>query len=155
MGRDCGYLALMSGIAGGTEAIAIPEVETSEEALANEVRSAFQRGKSHAIIVVSEDAACNADRLEGYFVQHHDDLSFELRVTKLGHVQRGGAPGAFDRLLGSRLGAAAVASLASREHGLLTDLVGGDIATTPLVDVVAANKGLGPTMIELARVLAI
>ena len=155
MGRDCGYLALMAGIAGGAEAIAIPEVETSAEALANEVRTAFQRGKSHAIIVVSEHAACNVERLERYFVQHHEDLGFELRVTKLGHVQRGGAPGAFDRLLGSRLGAAAVASLAAGDHGLLAGLVDGDVAMTPLVDVVAANKELDPKMVDLARVLAI
>jgi len=91
MGRDCGYLALMAGIAGGAEAIAIPEVETRPEEIAGEVHAAYQRGKSHAIIVVSEHAACNADHLARYFSEHHEDLGFELRVTKLGHVQRGGA----------------------------------------------------------------
>ena len=69
MGRDCGYLALMAGIAGGAEAIAIPEVETSPEVLADEVRSAYRRGKAHAIIVVSEHATCNAEHLERYFAR--------------------------------------------------------------------------------------
>jgi 6-phosphofructokinase 1 len=154
MGRDCGYLALMAGIAGGAEAIAIPEVETSAEALANEVRSAYKRGKAHAIIVVSEHAACNAAHLERYFAENRDDLGFELRVTKLGHVQRGGAPGAFDRLLGTRLGASAVQSLVAGKHGLLTGLVSGGVVSTPLAEVVARTKELDPWMLDLARVLA-
>jgi 6-phosphofructokinase 1 len=155
MGRDCGYLALMAGIAGGAEAIAIPEIETRPEAIAREVRCAYQRGKAHAIIVVSEHAACNADTLERYFAQHGEDRSYELRVTKLGHVQRGGAPGAFDRLLGTRLGAAAVHFLVSGGYGVLTGLVGGDVISTPLADVVGKQKGLDPWMLELARVLAV
>jgi 6-phosphofructokinase 1 len=155
MGRDCGYLALMAGIAGGAEAIAIPEVETSAECLADQVRTAYQRGKSHAIIVVSEHAACNADHLERYFVEHREDLGFELRITKLGHVQRGGAPDAFDRLLGTRLGAAAVMSLASGEHSVLAGLVNGDVVATPLADVISQHKGLDRSMLELARMLTI
>jgi 6-phosphofructokinase 1 len=154
MGRDCGYLALMAGIAGGAEAIAIPEVETSAEALADEVRGAYRRGKAHAIIVVSEHALCNAAHLERYFAENRDDLGFELRVTKLGHVQRGGAPGAFDRLLGTRLGAAAVQSLATGKHGLLTGLASGGVVLTPLAEVVARTKELDPWMLDLARALA-
>lgn len=154
MGRDCGYLALMAGIAGGAEAIAIPEVETSPEALADEVRSAYRRGKAHAIIVVSDHAACSAERVERYFAQHREDLGFELRVTRLGHVQRGGAPGAFDRLLGTRLGASAVQSLIGGTHGHLTGLVNGAVVSTPLADVVAGQKALDPWLLELAGVLA-
>jgi 6-phosphofructokinase 1 len=154
MGRDCGYLALMAGIAGGAEAIAIPEIETSPEELANDVRCAYRRGKAHAIIVVSEHAACNADALTRYFDQHQEDLGFELRVTKLGHVQRGGAPGASDRLLATRLGAVAVQALARGEHGVLAGHVNGDVALTPFVDVVTAKKPLDPDLLRLAPVLA-
>ena len=154
MGRDCGYLALMAGIAGGAEAIAIPEIESSPEALADDVRCAYRRGKAHAIIVVSEHAACNADTLARYFEQHRENLGFDLRVTKLGHVQRGGAPGASDRLLATRLGAAAVRALARGEHGMLAGHVKGAVAMTPLADMVTAIKTLDPDLLALAPVLA-
>ena len=110
MGRDCGYLALMAGIAGGAEAIVIPEVETDPEDLAKELYAARERGKMHAIVVVAEGARHNARALGQYFRENEKRLGFDLRVTQLGHVQRGGSPGAFDRLLATRLGAAAVAA---------------------------------------------
>jgi len=112
MGRECGYLALMAGIAGGAEAIAVPEVETDPQEIADSIRVAYERGKPHAIIVVAEGARYNAAGLAAYF-QAHAELGFDLRVTILGHVQRGGAPSAFDRLLATRLGAAAVERLAA------------------------------------------
>jgi 6-phosphofructokinase 1 len=154
MGRDCGYLALTAGIAGGAEAIAIPEVATCPEALEDEVRGAYKRGKAHAIIVVSEHATCNAAHLERYFADNRDDLGFELRVTRLGHVQRGGAPGAFDRLLGTRLGAAAAQFLVAGKYGVLAGLVSGSVASTPLADVVARTRELDPWMLDVARALA-
>lgn len=154
MGRDCGYLALMAGIAGGAEAIAIPEVPTCPEAMAEAVRVSYQRGKAHAIIVVSEHSGCNADSLERYFSERRDDLGYELRVTKLGHVQRGGAPGAFDRLLGTRLGAAAAQALVAGKSGVLIGLLGAEVAATPLAEVVGRTKSVDPSLLDLARVLA-
>jgi 6-phosphofructokinase 1 len=154
MGRNCGYLALMSGIAGGAEAVCIPEVETDPEALAQELRSSYQRGKSHAIIVVAEGAKYNADQLMHYFDKHRDRLGFELRATTLGHVQRGGAPGAFDRLLATRLGAAATEHLARGEYGLLMGLLQGEITATPLQEVVRNTKELDMRLWDLAEVLA-
>jgi 6-phosphofructokinase 1 len=154
MGRECGYLALMSGIAGGAEAVVIPESETDPEAIATELCSAYERGKSHALVVVAEGARYNAQGLAAYFEQHRERLGFELRVTILGHVQRGGAPDAFDRLLASRLGAAATERLARGEHDLLVGLLRGEIAATPLSDVVAKRKPLDTRLLELARVLA-
>jgi 6-phosphofructokinase 1 len=154
MGRECGYLALVAGIAGGAEAIVIPEVETDPEALAAELRAAYERGKPHALVVVAEGAQYNAEGLAQYFQKHHDRLGFELRVTILGHVQRGGAPGAFDRLLATRLGAAATEHLARGEHGVLVGLLTGEIAATPLAEVVANKKPLDLHLLELARVLA-
>lgn len=154
MGRDCGHLALLAGIAGGAEAVAIPEVETDPEALARELRAAYERGKSHALVVVAEGAAYNAARLAEYFRANEKRLGFELRVTILGHVQRGGAPGAADRLLATRLGAAAVDALARGEAGVLVGWVRGAVATTPLEEVAGKLKPLDPALLALAQVLA-
>jgi 6-phosphofructokinase 1 len=154
MGRDCGYLALMAGIAGGAEAIVIPEVKTDPELVAAELRSAYDRGKAHAIIVVAEGAEHNAERLARYFKEHRERLGFDLRVTILGHIQRGGVPGVFDRLLATRFGAAATEQLARGEHGVLVGLINGEIAATPLEEVVAKKKALDPELFQLARTLA-
>jgi 6-phosphofructokinase 1 len=154
MGRECGYLALMAGIAGGTEAIVIPEVETDPEALAAELRAAYDRGKAHAVIVVAEGCRHNAESLARYFQEYRERLGFEMRVTTLGHVQRGGAPGAFDRLLATRLGAAATERLARGEHGVLVGLLQGEITATPLKVVVAQKKKLDLNLLNLAQVLA-
>ena len=154
MGRDCGYLALMAGIAGGTEAIVIPEVETNPEALAAELRSAYERGQAHALVVVAEGARYNAEALADYFKQHHERLGFDLRATTLGHVQRGGAPSAYDRLLATRLGADAVERLTRGEHGVLVGFVKGEIKATSLTEVVANKKPLDLRLLELARMLA-
>jgi len=154
MGRDCGYLALMAGIAGGAEAVLIPEVATDPEELARELRAAYGRGKRHALVVVAEGCAMDALALKQYFDEHRATLGFEMRATILGHVQRGGAPSAFDRLLATRLGAAATAALAAGEHGVLVGHRGGETATTPLAEVAARHKALDLSLVELARVLA-
>lgn len=154
MGRDCGYLALMAGIAGGAEAVAIPEVETDPEAIAREIREAYRRGKPHAIVVVAEGSKYNADKLEHYFTQHHERLGFDLRATILGHVQRGGTPTFADRMLATRLGAAAVEVLAKNLSGVLVGINKGEITTTPLQEVVSNKKPLPPGLTELANVLA-
>lgn len=154
MGRDCGYLALMAGIAGGTEAIVIPEVETNPEALADELRRAYERGQAHALVIVAEGATYNAEALAEYFKEHHERLGFDLRVTTLGHVQRGGAPSAYDRLLATRLGADAVERLTRGEHGVLVGFIKGEIKTTPLTEVVTNKKPLDLRLLELARMLA-
>jgi len=154
MGRGCGYLALMAGLTGGAEVIVIPEAETGPDEVAAELRRAYGRGKSHAIAVVAEGARNNASVLARHFAEHQDALGFDLRVTTLGHVQRGGAPSAFDRALGTRLGAAAVERLAAGEHGLLVGLVDGRIAATPLDQVAGGTKPLETGLLELAGVLA-
>lgn len=154
MGRDCGYLALMSGIAGGAEAIVIPEIVTDPETVAAELHRAYERGKAHALVVVAEGARYNAEGLHRYFQEHRDRLGFDLRVTTLGHVQRGGAPGVFDRLLGTRLGAAATDRLARGEHGVLVGLLHGEVTATPLAEVVSHTKPLDLSLLELSRTLA-
>ena len=154
MGRDCGYLALMAGIAGGAEAVVIPEVKTNPDRVAAELREAYERGKSHALVVVAEGDEYNAESLAHHFAEHQDQLGFDLRVTTLGHVQRGGNPGAFDRLLATRLAAAATERLAEGEFGLLVGLLKGDIVGTSLAEVVSNVKTLEPGLLELAKVLA-
>jgi 6-phosphofructokinase 1 len=154
MGRNSGYLALMAGIAGGAEAVVIPEVPTDPDQVAAELREAYERGKSHAIVVVAEGDEYRAESLAHHFVEHQDRLGFELRVTTLGHVQRGGIPSAYDRLLATRLGAAATDCIARGETGVLVGVKKGDIVSTPLARVVANTKDLDPQLMELARVLA-
>ncbi len=154
MGRDCGYLALMSGIAGGAEAVVIPEVETTPEAVAAEITAAYERGKTHAIIVVAEGAAYDAEKLNAYFREHKAKLGFDLRMTTLGHVQRGGEPTAFDRILATRLGAAATECLQNGEYGVLVGLNKGQITTTPLATVAANKKLIDMKTFELAGILA-
>ena len=154
MGRDCGYLALMAGIAGGAEVVLVPEVEVDPERVAQELRQACERGKSHAIVVVAEGARYNAEGLAAYFKTHEARLGFDLRVSRLGHIQRGGCPGVFDRILATRLGAAATEQLAAGRHGVLVGLIDGQVASTPLAEVVGRTRPVDRQWIELARVLA-
>ena len=153
MGRNCGYLALMAGIAGGAEMEVIPEVDVEPEQIADCLREAYERGKSHGLVVVAEGAKYNANKLELYFQEHRERLGFDLRVTTLGHVQRGGTPSAFDRILASRLGAGAVEQLFKGNFGVLVGLNKSEITATPLEEAAANKKQLDPKMIELAKEL--
>jgi 6-phosphofructokinase 1 len=154
MGRNCGYLALMAGLAGGAEAIVIPERELSPEHVADSILAAHQRGKKHALIVVAEGATNNAQRLEQYFKQNERRLGFELRATILGHVQRGGTPTAFDRLLATRLGVAAMETLIRNEHGVLVGLLDNRPRSTPLDEVIDRTKSLDLGLLDMAEMLS-
>ncbi len=154
MGRHCGHIALMAGIAGGAEVIAIPEFDIEPHEVAERLRAAYQRGKTHAIVVVAEGAKHNAQAMVQHFAEHRDAIGFELRLTTLGHMVRGGIPTAADRVLATRLGAAAVQQLARGEHGVVVGTRGLAIATTPLAAVAGQTKPVDLTLLELARVLA-
>jgi len=154
MGRHCGYLALMAGVAGGAEAIVIPEQELSPEHLADRIQKAHDRGKKHALIVVAEGATNNAQKLVQHFKEHKHQLGFELRATILGHVQRGGTPTAFDRLLATRLGVTAMETLNRGEHGVLVGLLDNHAGTTPLSEVVGRDKPLDLRLLEMAGMLS-
>jgi 6-phosphofructokinase 1 len=154
MGRDSGYLALMAGIAGGAEAVVIPEVETDPAVVAQEIHNAYRRGKPHAIIVVAEGAKPDAQGFARYVKEHEPQLGFELRVTILGHTQRGGTPTFADRLLASRLGTAAVEQIDAGRCGVLVGVEKGGIIATPLAEVIGRKKPLDPGLLELARVLS-
>jgi 6-phosphofructokinase 1 len=154
MGRACGYLACVVGIASGAEVIVLPEVPVEPEAVATEIRAAYERGKSHAITVVAEGAQFNAEALARYFALHQARLGFDLRVCRLGHVQRGGAPGVADRMLATRLGAGAVEQLAAGRDGILVGSIANVVTATPLAEVVNRRKPLDMRLLELAHVLA-
>jgi 6-phosphofructokinase 1 len=153
MGRECGYLALMAGIAGGAEIVVIPEIETTPEQVAEELRAAYERGKAHAIAVVAEGAHYDADALIRYFREHKARIGFDLRSTTLGHVQRGGAPTAYDRLLATRLGAGAVAALARAEAGVLVGVLHSRTVTTPLAEIIGRQKPIDPELFTFAKLL--
>ncbi len=154
MGRDCGYLALMAGLAGGAEVISIPESEVSAAEVAERLRAAYQRGKTHAIVVCAEGAKNGTEALMTHFRENKQIIGFELRATTLGHVVRGAQPTASDRILATRLGAGAVEALASDVHGVLVGLVAGQIAHTKLSEVAGRTRPVELSTIELARVLA-
>ncbi|MDX2159806.1 MAG: 6-phosphofructokinase [bacterium] len=152
MGRDCGYLALMAGIAGGAEAIMVPEIDNPPEMLVRRLQESYARGKTNGIVVVAEGAKYPIETLIQYCNQHA--LGFEIRATTLGHVQRGGAPGAFDRNLATRLGAAAAEKLINGERGCVVGLIHSELATTPYADVVGRTKGIDPELMRLAEIMA-
>src|SRR3954468_2783802 len=104
MGRNCGYIALMTGIAGGAEVIVTPECEVEPHDVVERLSAAYSRGKTHAIVVVAEGSKHNARAMMDYFHEQRETIGFGLRVTTLGRVVRGGAPTAADRVLATRLG---------------------------------------------------
>jgi 6-phosphofructokinase 1 len=154
MGRKCGYLALMAGIAGGAEAVVLPEVEVVPEQLAERIQDGYERGKPHAIVVVAEGAKYNADGLCRYFEEHGLLLGYEFRSTVLGYVQRGAVPTCADRLLGTRLGSEAVEQMVAGNTGVLVGVIKGDLASTPLDVVVEGHKPLDPWFLKAADILA-
>jgi 6-phosphofructokinase 1 len=155
MGRDCGYIALMAGLAGGAEVIALPESEITPEQLAERLRDAYRRGKKHALAVIAEGARCGVKELMQHYEKERASIGFDLRVTRLGHVVRGGAPTAADRVLATRLGAAAIDALAQGQSGVLVGLNCNVISTTPLDEIAGRTRPADGQLLELARTMAI
>jgi len=154
MGRDCGYIAVMTGIAGGAEVIVTPECPVEPREVAERLGAAYRRGKTHALVVVAEGAKHDAQTLLRHFADHRAEIGFGLRATILGHVVRGGVPSAFDRVLATRLGAAAIDRLASGVSGVLVGIVRNEIVATPLAEIAGKTKPIDRDLLELARVLA-
>ena len=155
MGRKCGYVALNAAIAGGAEVVVIPEHEIEPAAVASELRRAYDRGKSHAVVVVSEGARNNARKLIEHFEGDQVATGFGLRATILGHVQRGAKPTAADRLLATRLGEGAVRRLVGGEYGVLVGWLGNQVVSTPLDEIVGRTKCLDLALLDLARIMAL
>jgi 6-phosphofructokinase 1 len=154
MGRDCGYLAMMAGLAGGAEVISTPEHEVPASEIADRLHAAYQRGKTHAIVVIAEGVKENASKILAFFDADKQRTGFELRATTLGHVVRGAPPSAFDRILATRLGVHAVKSLSDGETGVLVGWQKNEVTRTPLPDIVGRTKPIDTELVELARILA-
>ena len=155
MGASCGYLALWAGIAGGAEMICIPEVPFTLEGVAKEVSNAYVRGKRHCIIAVAEGAQPHAAAIAEYLRAKRQETGFAVRLTTLGHIQRGGPPSAYDRLLATRLGAVAVDQLRQGVSGVMVGLVDGEIVCSPLAEVTERTRQIDDKNYEMARVLAL
>lgn len=152
MGRASGYLAVQAGIICGAELVLIPEYKTPPEEVASAIEDAYRRGKSHAIIVVAEGYEPHALELAAKIDAM--DIGFSTRVTILGHIQRGGKPSAFDRMLATRFGVTAVEFLIAGKTNVMTALQGTDIVPVPIDEVISNTKTLSAKFIEMTKILA-
>jgi 6-phosphofructokinase 1 len=152
MGRNCGYLALISGILGGAEVTIIPEQDVELQQIAERLEDAYLRGKTHAIAVIAEGAKHKISDIAAYLQNQH--VGFEVRITILGHVVRGGSPSAFDRLLATRMGVKAVDSLCEGKYGVMMGLDGRDIVPVSLEEVTTKTKQANLEYYTLGEILS-
>jgi 6-phosphofructokinase 1 len=168
MGRDTGWIALHSGIAGGADVILIPEIPFSTDSVAEKVQARETGGSRFSIIVIAEGAIeighdqifqdrgdqLHAPRLGGIGVYCREQLELrtnkEVRCVVLGHLQRGGRPNAFDRMLATNFGSCAVRTLADGQRGVMVALQAGDIVPVPIYEAIANTKTV-PTDGQLIR----
>ena len=168
MGRTKGWIATYAGIAAGADAILVPELETSLEDVADTIRARHRRGRTYSIVVVAEGCtppggapiisgfdAFGFERLGGVGYVFGAELErltgFETRVTVLGHLQRGGTPTAFDRVLATRFGVAAADLAAARRFGEMAALRGMEVVGVPLAEACADVRGVDPALLDVAR----
>ncbi len=152
MGRNSGYLAVMAGIACGAEVVLIPEAPITTDEIAAAVEDAYKRGKTHAIIVNAEGSGIRTTDLAAKIDEM--DVGFTTRMTILGHIQRGGSPTAYDRLLASRFGVKAVEALVEGTHGVMTGLRGKGVDFIQLEDVINNKHRINLEYYHMAKVLA-
>ncbi|HUP49807.1 MAG TPA: ATP-dependent 6-phosphofructokinase [Thermoanaerobaculia bacterium] len=171
MGRDAGWIALESGIAGGADIILLPEIAYRPEEIVNTIRERQREGAKFDIIVVAEGARREGGepiyldktrkRLGGVAYQVAAEIAqqidLEIRVTVLGHIQRGGSPIPFDRILASRFGKAAADLVAAEEFGRMVALRGDRIVSVPIRDAISNPKLVDPDgqLVSTARSLGV
>jgi 6-phosphofructokinase 1 len=152
MGRCAGFIGLAVGLAGGAEDVLIPETPTDIKALAKQINQNIKKGKKSNIVIVSEgDEAGNAftiaKKIKGV-------LNEDYRVAVLGYIQRGGAPTAFDRILASKLGYAAVCGLMQKKHGCMVGEINKKIVYTPFKKTYSKKKKIDPKIYTITKILA-
>ena len=152
MGRHAGFLGLEVGLAGGAEIIALPEAPVTPEEIVKTIEDSVARGKMSSIIVVAEGAYPGG--AQALFEATKQLTGYDARVSILGHIQRGGAPSARDRVLASRLGAAAVQALSKGTRGVMAGVVENEVIFTPLADAITKKKPINMEIFSLARTLA-
>jgi len=150
MGRETGYIALMSSIITGSEAAIIPEVPVDYNKLSDRLLEERKRGKINSIIVVAEGAA------SAYTVSRHLEhkIGYETRITILGHVQRGGSPSAFDRILATRMGLHAVNAVMEGDFGKMIALSANQMARIPYEEILDKKKELNMDLYKLSYLLS-
>lgn len=152
MGRDAGFLTLNSAIAAGAEAAVIPERETSVEELENLIRNGIRKSKNSSIVLVAESgggAQGLADRI------HQKFPNYDVRVSILGHLQRGGSPTAFDRILASGMGVAAIDALLNEQRSVMIGIVDNEIVDIPIAKAIKEDKQVRPEKIGVLQILSI
>ncbi len=153
MGRDAGFLALRSGIASGAEAIIVPEVQLDIEKLELFLKTGFKKKKTSSIVIVAEGEKDNgainiAKRVE---LLHPE---YDVRVSILGHLQRGGSPSAFDRVTASLLGVKAVEALLDDQKSIMVGIVNREISHVPFNQTLKNKKKLNPLLLGLTDILS-
>lgn len=151
MGRESGYLAIMSSISCGAEAAIIPEFPYDLEKIGTKLEARFKEGKTDSIIIVAEGAS------SAYTIQRKlkNYIGFETRITVLGHIQRGGVTSVFDRTLASRMGVEAVTALKEGRSGVMIGLSKSRFLEVSFSDIMEHKKGIEPKLIDLARILGV
>ncbi|MES2618894.1 MAG: 6-phosphofructokinase [Bacteroidota bacterium] len=153
MGRDSGFIALNAGISGGAEGIMLPEVMNDYESLKDHFSSKNRRVKEFSIIIVAEgETEGKTYRLAENFKKEFDDC--DVRVSILGHIQRGGRPTANDRILAGFLGNAAVEALLAGKSNLCAGMVNHQLALVPFKEAIAKRKSIDPALWHLSKVLS-
>ena len=154
MGRNCGDLALYAGIAGGAETIIVPEVDVKLDEIALRLKTTQKRGKRHSIIVMAEgvEKVGSAADLKKVLTEQ---AGADVRVTVLGHVQRGGSPTAFDRILASRFGYRAVELLLEGKSSRVVGIKDNKIIDLDIQEALAMPKTFNRELYEMAKVLSI
>lgn len=154
MGRDAGFIALRSGIATGAEAILIPERETHVKDLDLYLQKGYKDHKSSGIVIVSEgDKSGGAYEIAKQIEKKHPE--YDIRVSILGHIQRGGSPSAFDRVTASRLGVAAIEALLDDQKSIMVGIMNNEIVHVPFNKTIKNNKSVKLSLLEITDILAI
>ncbi len=151
MGRDAGDIALCAGLAGGAETILIPEAGYSMDEIAERLKKGHERGKKHSIIVVAEGVCSGVE----FAKQIKDTTNFDTRVSVLGHMQRGGSPTAFDRVLASRLGAHAVELLLEGKGGRAVGIQNNKLVDHDIIEILDREHTLDLDLYKLSKELSI
>lgn len=150
MGRKCGWLAMMAGIAGGAEYVLVPEVKYDLNKICDELKTSYDNGRRYSIVVVAEGVGSAVDIGK----EIGEKTGIDTRVTVLGHVQRGGSPTAEDRVKASMLGEKAALALLNGQSNIVFGTNEGKVVAIDLHDSVNNNKTLDPELVRLARVLS-
>lgn len=155
MGRDSGYIAIQSGIAGGAELVMVPEVLTPISEVVNTLQQGWKRSKSSSIVVVAEgDEEGNATQIAEK-IKKQVDGQVDIRVTTLGHTQRGGSPSAQDRILASRLGLGALEGLMAGQSNVMAGIINNELVYTPFEDTIRLPKPISEDLLRMVRILSI